>query len=145
MAGRATSGHTRSDGPEMAFGRQVSFERACREARRNSTDPVLCTLTIGMAGPDRHLDGEGCISVRELDSISVTSGGVIRWGAVVRSDTPERLTTAGWSALVAPGVRTAVDLRNHDDPCARLPAPRTAGPRAQDVPVIRERFIGAAG
>ncbi|MFF4619288.1 tyrosine-protein phosphatase [Nonomuraea jabiensis] len=73
----------------------------------------------------------------------------IRRCAVVRSDHPERLTAAGWPASVAPGVPTAVDLRDHDeghdDPCARLPAHRTAGPRAQDVHAIPERFIGAAG
>jgi hypothetical protein len=33
-----------------------------------------------------------------------------RWGAVVRSDTPARLTAAGWSALYAYGIRTIISL-----------------------------------
>nr|WP_281283706.1 tyrosine-protein phosphatase [Nonomuraea longispora] len=40
---------------------------------------------------------------------------MIRPGAIVRSDNPERLTAAGWSALVQYGVRTVVDLRNDDE------------------------------
>ncbi|MFF5213050.1 tyrosine-protein phosphatase [Streptosporangium sp. NPDC000396] len=38
-----------------------------------------------------------------------------RWGAVVRSDAPERLTSAGRSALTAHDIRTIIDLRNDDD------------------------------
>ena len=34
-------------------------------------------------------------------------------GAVIRSDSPARLTTAGWSALYAYGIRTIVTLRTH--------------------------------
>ena len=35
-----------------------------------------------------------------------------RWNAVVRSDSLDRLTRAGWGALEAHGVRTIIDLRN---------------------------------
>jgi hypothetical protein len=38
---------------------------------------------------------------------------VTRWGAVVRSDHPARLTAAGWSALYAHGIRTIISLRTH--------------------------------
>ncbi|GAA3181163.1 tyrosine-protein phosphatase [Nonomuraea roseoviolacea] len=73
--------------------------------------------------PDRHLDWDGCFNVRDLGGIPLPGGRSTRWRAVVRSDNPERLTPAGWSALMAHGVRTIVDLRNHDerraDPWAR--------------------------
>ena len=38
-----------------------------------------------------------------------------RRGAVVRGDSPDRLSAAGWSALEAHGIRTIVDLRNDDE------------------------------
>lgn len=36
-------------------------------------------------------------------------------GAVVRADALDRLTAAGWEALLAHGVRTVIDLRNDDE------------------------------
>ncbi|MFI7134957.1 tyrosine-protein phosphatase [Nonomuraea sp. NPDC050153] len=78
---------------------------------------------FGSARTARHLGWEGCFNVRDLGGIPVTGGGVIRWGAAVRSDNPERLTAVGWSALVAHGVQTVIDLRNpderHGDLCPR--------------------------
>ncbi|MFG1705467.1 tyrosine-protein phosphatase [Nonomuraea sp. M3C6] len=68
-----------------------------------------------LAPVGRHLDWEGCFNVRDLGGIPVAAGGVIRPGAVVRSDCPERLTEVGWSALVRYGVRTIVDLRNDEE------------------------------
>lgn len=64
---------------------------------------------------ERHLEWAGCFNVRDLGGIPVSGGGVIRTGAVVRSDNPELLTPEGWSALVRHGVRTIVDLRNDDE------------------------------
>ena len=56
-------------------------------------------------------------------------GRAVRRGAVVRADALDRLTARGWDALVAHGVRTAVDLRNDDelgaDVSPRPPAVRT--------------------
>ena len=40
-------------------------------------------------------------------------GRTTRYGVVVRSDTPARLTAAGWSALYAYGIRTIITLRTH--------------------------------
>lgn len=34
-----------------------------------------------------------------------------RWGAIVRSDSPARLTPTGWSALYDYGIRTILTLR----------------------------------
>ncbi|WP_328815682.1 tyrosine-protein phosphatase [Nonomuraea cypriaca] len=59
----------------------------------------------------RDLAWDGCHNVRDLGGLPAAGGRLTRWGAVVRSDTPDRLTEAGWAALQAHGVRTIVDLR----------------------------------
>lgn len=59
----------------------------------------------------RTLNWEGCINVRDLGGLRTSDGHTTRWGAIVRSDTPARLTVAGWSALYAYGIRTIVTLR----------------------------------
>jgi protein-tyrosine phosphatase len=59
----------------------------------------------------RRLDWEGCGNVRDLGGLP-TDRGETRWGAAVRADALDRLTAAGWDALVAHGVRTVIDLRN---------------------------------
>jgi protein-tyrosine phosphatase len=65
--------------------------------------------------PSRHLDWEGCFNVRDLGGLPTVDGRRTRWGAVVRADAIDGLTAAGWSALVAHGVRTVVDLRSDDE------------------------------
>ncbi|MEU8381374.1 tyrosine-protein phosphatase [Streptosporangium sp. NPDC048865] len=64
---------------------------------------------------DRHLDWDGCHNVRDLGGMRTADGRETRWGALVRSDAPERLSPAGWRALAGHGVRTVVDLRNDGD------------------------------
>jgi protein-tyrosine phosphatase len=54
---------------------------------------------------------DGCANVRDLGGLSTSDGRMTRWGAVVRSDTPARLTEKGWSALYAYGIRTIITLR----------------------------------
>jgi protein-tyrosine phosphatase len=61
---------------------------------------------------DRHLDWDGCWNVRDLGGLLATDGRPIRRGAIVRGDSADRLTAAGWSALWAYGIRTIVDLRD---------------------------------
>ena len=85
--------------------------------------PTLRGMT---AAADRHLDWEGCFNVRDLGGLPTTDGRVIRRGAIVRADTLDGLTTAGWDALMAHGVRTVVDLRN-DDERGTDASPRPAG------------------
>ncbi len=58
----------------------------------------------------RILEWDGCINVRDLGGIPTREGGQTRRGAVVRSDTPSRLTPAGWSALYDYGIRTIITL-----------------------------------
>ena len=53
-------------------------------------------------------------------------GGETRFGAIVRADSVQQLTDAGWQALVAYGVRTVVDLRGDDELRGRS-ARRAAG------------------
>ncbi|MBI3173562.1 MAG: tyrosine-protein phosphatase [Chloroflexi bacterium] len=62
---------------------------------------------------ERILVWDGCRNVRDLGGLSTSDGRTTRWGAMVRSDTPARLTEAGWSALYSYGIRTIVSLRTH--------------------------------
>ncbi|WP_371780427.1 tyrosine-protein phosphatase [Streptosporangium subroseum] len=80
---------------------------------------------------DRHLDWDGCYNVRDLGGMRTADDRETRWGAVVRSDTPHRLTPAGWAALAGYGIRTIVDLRNDGE---HLPA---AADRPAGLTIVR--------
>jgi protein tyrosine/serine phosphatase len=60
---------------------------------------------------NRQLNWDGCKNVRELGGLSALDGRKTRWGALVRSDAPSKLTTAGWEALWVHGIRTIISLR----------------------------------
>jgi protein-tyrosine phosphatase len=62
-----------------------------------------------------RLDWEGCLNVRDLGGLPTRDGSTTRHGAVVRGDSPDRLTAAGWAALREHGIRTIVDLRDEDE------------------------------
>lgn len=62
---------------------------------------------------ERILVWEGCTNVRDLGGLQTCDGRMTRPGAIVRSDTPARLTAAGWSALYEYGIRTIITLRTH--------------------------------
>jgi protein-tyrosine phosphatase len=68
-------------------------------------------LTVTEAPSPRILDWEGCYNVRDLGGLITSDGHRVRWGALVRSDIPTRLTERGRAALVAHGIRSIVDLR----------------------------------
>jgi protein tyrosine/serine phosphatase len=72
-------------------------------------------LTLTDAQASRILDWEGCYNVRDLGGLETADGYRVRWGALVRSDLPTRLTETGRQALVDHGVRTIVDLRLSDE------------------------------
>lgn len=62
---------------------------------------------------ERVLVWDGCTNVRDLGGLRTSGGRTTRWRAVVRSDTPARLTAAGWSALYDYGIRTIISLRTY--------------------------------
>jgi protein-tyrosine phosphatase len=72
-------------------------------------------VTARTTPPQRALAWDGCSNVRDLGGLRTERGGETAWRAVVRSDSPDRLTAAGWEALAAYGIRTIVDLRNEDE------------------------------
>jgi protein-tyrosine phosphatase len=84
--------------------------------------------------PGRHLDWDGCFNVRDLGRLGASGGRETRWGAVVRADSLDQLTGAGWAAVSEHGVRTVIDLRNEDE---RAPdeAPRPSGVSTMHVPL----------
>jgi len=89
------------------------------------------TYAPGMIdGAGRDLDWEGCCNVRDLGGLPTVDGRVTRRGAVVRADTLDGLTSAGWAALLDHGVREVVDLRNDDERGA------DAAPRPPDVTAV---------
>jgi len=59
----------------------------------------------------RILGWDGCLNARDLGGYATVDGRQTRWGAVVRSDYPGRLSPVGRQALIDYGVRTIVDLR----------------------------------
>jgi hypothetical protein len=61
---------------------------------------------------DRHLDWRGTFNSRDLGGLATVDGGVTRRGAIVRSDSLQRLEARGWEEAEAYGIRTVVDLRN---------------------------------
>jgi protein tyrosine/serine phosphatase len=62
---------------------------------------------------NRLLNWDGCNNVRDLGGLNTSDGRKTRWGAVVRSDHPAKLSVNGWSALYAHGIRTIISLRTY--------------------------------
>jgi protein-tyrosine phosphatase len=75
----------------------------------------------------RDLVWDGLLNVRDLGGHPTEDGGQTRFGVFVRADNLERLSEAGWRALVDYGVHTVVDLR--------LAVERGAAPPA-DLPIV---------
>jgi protein-tyrosine phosphatase len=61
----------------------------------------------------RVLLWDGCTNVRDLGGLRTFDGRTTLQRAIVRSDTPARLTEAGWSALHAYGIRTIISLHTY--------------------------------
>lgn len=55
------------------------------------------------------------MNVRDLGGLPTSDGSRTAWRRLVRSETVQHLTPAGWTNLEAYGVRTVVDLRNDDE------------------------------
>jgi protein tyrosine/serine phosphatase len=82
---------------------------------------------------ERHLEWAGCRNVRDLGGLPLTDGRATRWRSIVRADSLDRLTPAGWNSLSAYGVRTVVDLRESDE--RSIDVVRPAGITVVHVPV----------
>jgi protein tyrosine/serine phosphatase len=61
------------------------------------------------------IDWPVCVNARDLGGLPVASGGVIRRGALVRTDDLRHLTPEGKAAVTAYGVTRVVDLRNVEE------------------------------
>ncbi len=68
-------------------------------------------MTLTQSHSSRILDWEGCYNVRDLGGLETVDGRRVRWGALVRSDIPTRLTDRGRQTLLDHGIRTVLDLR----------------------------------
>jgi hypothetical protein len=64
---------------------------------------------------DRHLSWQGTYNSRDLGGLATADGGVTRAGAIVRSDSLQRLEAQGWEEVEAFGIRTVIDLRNEGE------------------------------
>jgi hypothetical protein len=80
-----------------------------------------------------RLDWPGVINARDLGGLPA-AGGTTRTGAIVRSDSLQKLTAEGWQALLDHGVRTIVHLRD-DDEIGPDAAPRPAELTTVQVPL----------
>lgn len=76
-----------------------------------------------VSGGGRILLWSGCFNVRDVGPLELTEGSLPK-GALVRSDSLERLSEDGWSQLGEYGIRTVIDLRNVGE----------AGPACSDIP-----------
>jgi protein tyrosine/serine phosphatase len=81
----------------------------------------------------RHLEWAGCRNVRDLGGLPLVDGRATRWRSIVRADSLDRLTPAGWNSLSVYGVRTVVDLRESDE--RSIDVVRPAGIAVVRVPV----------
>lgn len=87
----------------------------------------------------RDLYWSGGYNIRDLGGLPTTGGGRTVEGRIVRSATLDRLTEAGWAALLEHGVRTVIDLRDEgesEDPAA---------PRPETVAVVNVPIDTIAG
>ena len=64
---------------------------------------------------ERDLEWPDCYNVRDLGGIRLGDGSATRVGAVLRSDSVDRLNETGWARLWDYGVRTILDLRNDEE------------------------------
>jgi protein tyrosine/serine phosphatase len=82
---------------------------------------------------DRHLDWPNCRNARDLGGLPTTDGGVIRRGALIRSDCLQFLTPEGVETVRGTGVSRVIDLRTEAEVSAH-PTPFTDDPIGLNVP-----------
>lgn len=82
---------------------------------RETFASVSSMTTRGDGAKYRDLDWDGCWNVRDFGGLPMAGGGMTRPGRVVRGDSPDRLSPAGWESLWGFGVRTIIDMRRVDE------------------------------
>ncbi len=80
-----------------------------------------------------RLTWEGSWNAADLGGLPLIAGGTTAYGRVFRSAAPEWMTTAGWRAARAAGLRCVIDLRNEVE-CGRR----------SEHPVVDEEAMGDA-
>jgi protein-tyrosine phosphatase len=83
---------------------------------------------------DRHLDWPDCRNARDLGGLPTADGGVIRTGALIRSDCLQFLTPDGVETVRRAGVNRVIDLRSLDE-VSEFPTPFTHNPICLHLPV----------
>lgn len=81
------------------------------------------------------LDWSGCRNARDLGGLPTVDGRTIRAGALLRSDSHERLTEAALASVRAGAVSRIVDLRWAWE-CAERPSPFAGDPIYRHVPML---------
>jgi len=83
---------------------------------------------------DRHLSWKGTYNSRDLGDLTTAGGGVTRRGAIVRSDSLQKLEAQGWEEVEAHGIRTVIDLRNEGEIGVDV-APRPGSIETVNIPL----------
>src|SRR6201996_4228799 len=89
---------------------------------------------MGGTMADRHLDWRGTFNTRDLGGLATAAGETTRRGAIVRSDSLQRLEARGWEEVEAYGIRTVVDLRNESEIGPDV-SPRPASIETVNIPL----------
>ena len=99
-----------------------------------------------MGALSRELRWDACLNVRDLGGLPADGGAVTRFGSVVRSDSVDQLSPAGWASAAAYGVRTVVDLRIVDERNRFPPLTKAPESRGQssdyDIHTVRVSVLG---
>ena len=85
------------------------------------------------------LDWPACRNARDLGGLPTQDGGLIRGGALLRSDDHAAMTPAAVAAVRAAGVSRVVDLRRPRE-LAALPSPFAADPIYAHVPMLPDKI-----
>jgi protein tyrosine/serine phosphatase len=83
---------------------------------------------------DRHLNWRGTYNSRDLGGLATADGRVTRPGAIVRSDSLQRLEAQGWEEVGALGICTVIDLRNESE-IGSDAAPRPGSIETANIPL----------
>ncbi|MCE7003223.1 tyrosine-protein phosphatase [Kibdelosporangium philippinense] len=86
------------------------------------------------------LGWNGCVNGRDVGGLPTSDGQTIRFGALLRSDSHSRLTTAGIATVRAAGISRIFDLRWAQE-IAQEPSPFADDPMYSNAPLIAELAV----